>query len=326
MRVAIVAPVDTSSSRGNGVTARRWQALLAELGHTVVLGAPADAAPSTDLLIALHARKSAAAIQDFQHRQPGVPIVLAMTGTDLHIDLPASAAAQASVARADRIVVLYHGAQQHLDPAHRDKVHVILQSVPERQQEPQPEPAGDRFEVCVLAHLRDVKDPLCAARAAARVPTELAVQVSLAGGAIEQKWLDLVAAEQVRNQAFTYLGELDPQAAAGLLGRSHAMVISSRSEGGANVLSEAIVAGVPVLASRIDGNVGLLGADYTGYFPVGDDAALAVLLGRAARDRGFLFSLRDQVLELQPRFEPARERESWAELLAGLHDHWDSNL
>ena len=60
--------------------------------------------------------------------------------------------------------------------------------------------------------------------------------------------------------------------------RSHVMVISSVMEGGANVVSEAIVAGVPVIASKIDGNVGLLGADYRGYYPAQDTAALAALL------------------------------------------------
>ena len=66
------------------------------------------------------------------------------------------------------------------------------------------------------------------------------------------------------------------------------MVLSSRSEGGANVISEAIVAGVPILASRMDGNVGLLGADYPGYFPVGDTQALARLLWRIEADAPFV--------------------------------------
>ena len=37
---------------------------------------------------------------------------------------------------------------------------------------------------------------------------------------------------------------------------------------------------VPVLASRIDGNVGLLGPAYEGYFAPGDAAELATLMQR----------------------------------------------
>jgi glycosyltransferase involved in cell wall biosynthesis len=66
------------------------------------------------------------------------------------------------------------------------------------------------------------------------------------------------------------------------------MVLSSLSEGGANVMSEAVAARVPVLATRIDGSIGLLGRDYPAYFPVGDTEALARLLNRIETDAAFL--------------------------------------
>jgi len=103
-----------------------------------------------------------------------------------------------------------------------------------------------------------------------------------------------------------------------LLGRARAMVLSSLSEGGANVISEAAVAGVPILATRIAGSLGILGADYPGYFEVGDAAGLAVLLDRCERDASFLGDLRRRTIALQPLVEPARERESWRALLAEL--------
>ena len=46
-------------------------------------------------------------------------------------------------------------------------------------------------------------------------------------------------------------------------------------EGGAHVILEAVQSGTAVLASRIDGNVGMLGPAHEGYFEVGDDAGLA---------------------------------------------------
>jgi glycosyltransferase involved in cell wall biosynthesis len=89
-------------------------------------------------------------------------------------------------------------------------------------------------------------------------------------------------------------------------------------EGGANVLSEAIVASVPILASRIDGNVGVLGADYPGYFGVGDTEQLAEMLTRAETCPEYLAELRTRVKNLASRFSPAREQEAWADLLGEL--------
>lgn len=87
------------------------------------------------------------------------------------------------------------------------------------------------------------------------------------------------------------------------------MVISSRLEGGANTVSEAVACGVPVLASRVDGNVGLLGENYPGYFPYGDTVALANLLLHAERDKKFYRSLKPR-LDVSPR----TEMNSWEKL------------
>lgn len=86
------------------------------------------------------------------------------------------------------------------------------------------------------------------------------------------------------------------------------MVISSVIEGGANVIIEAVTAGVPVLASRIPGNIGMLGRDYNGYFAPGDCRELARLLDRASRDPAFLSLLQRQCARRAPLFAPAREQ------------------
>jgi glycosyltransferase involved in cell wall biosynthesis len=86
-------------------------------------------------------------------------------------------------------------------------------------------------------------------------------------------------------------------------------------EGGANVISEAVVEGVPVLASHIPGSVGLLGPPYPGYFPVGDTEALARLLHRAETDAAYYARLRRWCSRLAPRFTPAREQRAWRRLL-----------
>jgi glycosyltransferase involved in cell wall biosynthesis len=89
-------------------------------------------------------------------------------------------------------------------------------------------------------------------------------------------------------------------------------------EGGAHVVVEAVRSGTPVLASGIDGNIGLLGPDYTGYFPVGNDLALASLLESARDLPGMLAVLRSECDARAPLFEPARERAAVQSLVASL--------
>jgi len=96
------------------------------------------------------------------------------------------------------------------------------------------------------------------------------------------------------------------------------LVQTSLSEGGANVISEAIAASVPILASAIPGSIGLLGQDHPGYFPVGDEQALSALLWRAETDTEFYESLQERSRSLRPLVDPAREMASWEQLLQEL--------
>jgi glycosyltransferase involved in cell wall biosynthesis len=139
-----------------------------------------------------------------------------------------------------------------------------------------------------------------------------------AGGALEPEWEQRALAEAAANPRYHWLGELSHGRARQLIARSRLMVLSSRMEGGANVVGEAATAGVPVLATAIPGNLGLLGADYPGTFPVGDAAALAALLLRAEEQPAFLATLEAAVAAAAPRFAPALERAAWQRLLAEL--------
>jgi glycosyltransferase involved in cell wall biosynthesis len=118
-----------------------------------------------------------------------------------------------------------------------------------------------------------------------------------------------------REPRYRWLGSLPHAQALRWLASSHAMVISSRMEGGANVVCEALRIGVPVLASRIPGNIGLLGADYAGYFPLEDERALAELIGLAATDQRFYSKLRNRVRTLRGMVAPRAEARA---LLAAL--------
>jgi glycosyltransferase involved in cell wall biosynthesis len=121
-----------------------------------------------------------------------------------------------------------------------------------------------------------------------------------------------------KDRRYRWLGGVPHERALGWLASSHVMVISSRMEGGANVVCEALRIGVPVLASRIPGYVGLLGRDYAGYFPVEDESALAGLIARAASDRRFYAKLRTQVKALRAMVAPQAEASALLRAISGL--------
>jgi len=313
--IGIVSPEPCSSLSGNGVTARRWETLLAELGHRVRVQS-AYAGEDYDLLISLHAMKSAAAIEAFHERFPGRPQVLALTGTDLYGDLEGDPRALRSLELADRYVVLQPRGLNRLPGELRERAVAIHQSLARIvRRAPKSEGA---FDVCVLSHLRHVKDPLLAAAAVQLLPPESDVQVTHVGAAFEPELGRRAKKETTTNPRYRWVGELDREAALAVLAASRILVLTSRMEGGANVVSEAIAAGVPILSTRIDGSVGILGEDYPGYFPVGDAQALSDLLRRAETDPGFYADLRRHIERLVPLVDPARERAAWKRLLASL--------
>jgi len=316
MKIMIVTPAPPESTLGNSVTARRWRDMLMDLGHDVDLGSEL-AGDKYDLLIALHAERSHDAVRSFRDHAPDSPIVVVMTGTDLYLSLPeGSSRALASIEIADRIAVLHPCAFEALPEGTRGRARLVIQSAA-----PPARVATKRrevFSVCVLAHLRRIKDPLLAARAARRLPRESKVNVTLAGSVLEDDMRDQVAKEADENPRFTWLGELPTDEALELVATSDVLVMSSELEGGANVISEALVADVVVLASRIPAAIGMLGAEYPGLFGVGDENALAELLYRAESDAGFMDTLRGHCREAAPLVDPRRERSALAGLLTEL--------
>jgi putative glycosyltransferase (TIGR04348 family) len=311
VRILLITPAPPRSRHGNRVTALRWLRILRGLGHRVTLAQTYRDQPC-DLLIALHARRSHDAVRRFRALHPHRPLIVALTGTDLHHDLARSARARRSLELATLLVTLQPLAIRQVPARQRAKVRVILQSGAAAGARVKPAPG---FQVCVVGHLRREKDPLRTALAVRRLPSASALRVVHAGKALAPHWQTRALRETRSNPRYRWVGALGPAAVARLMGRSRAMVLSSRMEGGANVVTEAVVRGLPVLASRIPGSVGLLGARYLGYFPVGDTQALRRLLLRVEAQPALLERLRRQVDALAPRFRPAREREAWRRVL-----------
>ena len=339
-RLVLATPAPPGSRHGNRTTAARWASILRDLGFRVAVSQTWDGSPC-DGLIALHARKSGDSIHRFAKAHPDRPLVVALTGTDLYLDLNRSAVARRSLEIADRLVVLHPGALRDLPKELHAKIRVILQSLDPRSllrggvsSEMQQGIAwSDRshrlwkraersysstFDVCVLAHLRKVKDPLLPARAARLLPESSRVRILQIGEVVEQSFESSLRRELARNPRLRWLGNLPRSTALERLRRSRLLVNSSIAEGGANALSEAIVLGVPVLASRVPGNLGLLGEDYPGYFPCRDAQALANLLERCELDSRFLDRLSRRVTQIAPRFRPEHEHHAWKRLLREL--------
>jgi putative glycosyltransferase (TIGR04348 family) len=332
VRILVVTPAPRGTRKGNRVTALRWAAHLRALGHRVALatsfdgapfdGAPRPARPSTgsgrtewDLLVALHARRSSPSVERWSRLRPGAPLVVGLTGTDLYDDLPASEEARRSLELAARLVVLQPTGIQALPSEVRHKARVIVQSA---RAAPPPPPATGVFPACLLAHLREVKDPFLGAAAVRRLPPRSRIRLVHLGAALDAGAAARARAETAANPRYAWLGDRHRAAALATLAASGLLLLSSRLEGGSNAVSEAVAAGVPILSTRVDGTVGLLGPEYPGYFPAGDAGALAALLLRAEEDPQFLASLRAGIASVRPLVDPARERESWRALLDEL--------
>lgn len=316
MHITVITPADKHSRSGNRVTAVRWARILAALGHRVRL-AQIYEGWETDLLIALHARHSAASVFRFRERYPAGKLVVGLAGTDIYQFLATEAETVLSVlASADALVGLHDLVSQAIPERFHEKLTVIYQSAkPLRRNEIR---RYRHFDVLVIAHLREVKDPLRAAEAARILPASSRIRVLHLGRAMDASWEQRAHAEMEANPRYLWRGEVSHGRARAALARARLLVLSSLAEGGANAISEAIMTGVPVLASSIPSSIGLLGHDYPGYFPPRDHAALAELMLRAEQDPAFLAALEQCIRARAALFHPAREREAWKSLLTRL--------
>ncbi len=314
MRIALITPAGAKSNYGNRRTAERWANFLREFGHEVEVeevwnGAMADA------MIALHARRSHDSITRYAEDCPEYPLIVALTGTDLYRDIRNDGDAQESLDLATRLVVLQEAGSDELEPRHRTKTRVVYQSAEPIQRQP---PSKESFDVCVIGHLRPVKDPFRTALAAEMLPPTSKIHVTHVGGAREEKFASEAKILMQNNPRYEWLGEISQEGVRDLLSRTRLLVQSSLMEGGANTISEALASSVPIIASSIPGNVGMLGEDYPGYYPVGDEIALARLLERAETDDAFYKLLETRCEALRPLALPDHEREALRTLLEEL--------
>lgn len=301
-RILVASPASSASNNGNWRTAQRWAQFLAARYHVEITTQWDSASPPPDALIALHARRSADTIEAFA--QTGRPLVVVLTGTDLYRDIHHDESARRSLQLAHTLVLLQDAGVAELPEALRHKASVIYQSAPALA----PEPGDDgHFDVLMVGHLRTEKDPLTFMKAAMQASAP-GLRFTQVGGALEDGLGRHAGHTAARCANYQWLGALPHDATRALLRKSRLLVVPSLMEGGANVIVEAVTSSVPVLASAISGNRGMLGAAYAGYFPASDAAALADLVNRAATQPEFEQLLRAQCAARLPLFAPEREK------------------
>lgn len=308
----MVTPALADANNGNWQTARRWSQMLRS-HYRVELVSSWQGEPA-EVLVALHARKSADSIQRWASERPGHPQVVVLTGTDLYRDIHVDARAQRSLELADRLVVLHEHAVEDLPAQHRSKAIACFQSTTARV----PLVKTARHLRCVMVgHLREEKAPQTYFEAVRRLAHRRDILLDHIGAALDPTFGDEARALQLSCPSYRWLGALPHETTRGRIQSAHMLVHASRIEGGAHVVMEAIRSGTPVLASRISGNVGMLGSDYAGYFEPGDAEGLATLVERCRDQPAILEELCRQCAARAPLFEPERER---ATLLALVDD------
>jgi putative glycosyltransferase (TIGR04348 family) len=315
--VVLITPALASANNGNWQTARRWARMLAGAYQVQVAqqwrGEPAD------LMVALHARRSAASVAAWASAAPRKPLAVVLTGTDLYRDLASGrepdADALRSIALADRLIVLHEGAPADVPAAERAKCVVCFQSTGARRALPK---TPRHLRALMVGHLRDEKDPRVYFAAARKLVEREDILLDHIGAPLDAALGDEASALMAEQPRYRWLGALPHAATLRHIQRAHLLVHPSAMEGGAHVVMEAVRSGTPVLASKIAGNVGMLGPDYRGYFAPGDAGGLSVLLQRCRGDAAMLQGLRVQCDQRAPLFEPAREQATLRGVVAAL--------
>lgn len=323
----IVTPSLPEANNGNGQTSQRYADFLSsKFKVRLALEWRADQMESADddLMIAIHAKKSSTSIAAWAQAKgcsKDCPsLIVVMSGTDLYEDLPHSVEAKKSIELAGQLVTLQDQAFRRLPDTAYGKTRVIYQSAPGRESANK---SSTVLHAVMVGHMRPVKDPVTFLRAARSLADDPLIQLRHIGKADSKEYTNQINETLAFNPHYQWLGSLGHEETLEHIRQAHVLVHTSKAEGGAHVILEAVQCGTPVLASRIDGNVGMLGSQYSGYFPVGDADCLAQMI-RALRNSLWststtdlnLTQLRDQCKSRSALFDPALEKQSLLELCA----------
>lgn len=310
--VVIISPALQDANNGNWQTAQRWAHMLSRQYRTRILKTW-DANQSDDVMIALHARRSASSIAAWHAKKGSHGLILALTGTDLYRDIHTDTRSQASLDSAGHLIVLQELGTQQLPKQHHSKTVTIFQSTGTRKTLSK---TAKHLNAVMVGHLREEKMPQTLFEAARILKDDKHIRITHIGAGLDESLAQDAINTEALCAGYTWARGLKHAQTLAKIQRSHVLVHTSKMEGGAHVIMEAVCSGTPVLASRMDGNVGMLGQDYLGYFPVGDAQALAALLRKCKNDPPFLDQLAKQCAQRAPLFSPASESKNLNQLVA----------
>ncbi len=318
MKILLITPALANSRTGNRVTALRWKNILTELGHKVTVKASNDDITQTgkknDAMLALHAWRSAASIDSFNQQYPQKPLIVALTGTDIYKYIHSHPKPTLrSIEQADALITLHDLAHLAIPKLARKKVNIIYQSADLIKRKLNKNKRF--FDVCVIGHLREEKDPLRTAYAVRRLPDNSRIRVTQCGKAYKAFWGERAKKETQVNSRYKWCGEVPHWKINQLYANADLTVLSSKMEGGANVISEACRARLPIIASDIDGSIGLLGSNYPGYYVCGNTNSLRELLIKAEMDKFFLARLTKACQAKASLFTYRKEKSSLKKLI-----------
>ncbi|MFZ9723164.1 MAG: selenoneine biosynthesis selenosugar synthase SenB [Burkholderiaceae bacterium] len=320
--VVIVTPALQKANNGNWRTAERWARFLSAR-YVVELvshwSRSEKASRDPGLLIALHARRSAESIHAWSHTFPLKPVVTVLTGTDLYPDIRKDLLAMQSLTQSTALVVLQEQGISALPSEFQSKAAVIYQSGSAwkpREMKPLP------FTLRMVGHLRQEKSPETFMQLAQQFEQIQGIRFELVGGAIDPELGELASRLALQSRVFVWTGALSYRATRSRIRDAHLLVHPSRLEGGAHAILEAAMSGTPVLASRVPGNVGMLGSDYLGYFEHGNVEQLKQLVGECQRShqtgQGLYGLLLQQVHARCALFHPTHERKILLQFVKNL--------
>jgi glycosyltransferase involved in cell wall biosynthesis len=170
-------------------------------------------------------------------------------------------------------------------PGKRDKIAVIANGVGDSFRDKTQIGARQPFTVGVIGHLIALKNVDGVVRAFADLAGKRVARLIVVGDGPERAPLEALARRLGQGDRVTFTGAIPPAAVPEILSHCNALVLASRSEGRPNVVLEAMAAGVPVVASDIDGVREMIVHGERGLlFPVGDERRLAAHLRRLMDD------------------------------------------
>ncbi|MFY9137008.1 selenoneine biosynthesis selenosugar synthase SenB [Zwartia sp.] len=305
LNVVIVSPALAAANNGNWQTAQRYASMLRSCCRVRIVQRW-DGSDQDHVMIALHARRSYASIADWHVRHGARGLVVVLTGTDLYRDIQSDPEAQQSLRWAHTLVVLQTEGVQAVPEAFQPKTVVAFQSTTTRQTLPK---TTRHLRALMVGHLRAEKSPQTFFKAAKLLAEQTDIHLQHVGGEHDPELAREAHETAAACPRYAFLGARPHEATRRLIQRAHVLVHPSVMEGGAHVVMESICSGVPVIASRISGNEGMLGQEYAGFFPTGDANALAALLLRVRHEPSFYALLASQCALRAPLFAPALEQE-----------------